>query len=379
MLNPTPRSPSGLTPSNPNRRLGPLAVFHLDLPLLFGLLLLCGLGLLVLYSASGENLPQIERQLVRLGMAFAAMLLLAQINPATLRRWTPAVFGLGLIMLTAVLLAGEIGKGAQRWLNLGVFRFQPSELVKLAVPMMVAWYLAERPLPPNARTLVVTALIIAVPALMIAKQPDLGTALLVASAGIFALFLAGIRWRVILGALLAAGAALPAMWYLMHGYQRQRVLTFLNPESDPLGSGYHIIQSKIAIGSGGIYGKGWLNGTQSQLDFLPERHTDFIFAVLTEEFGLAGALVLLAVNLFIIYRGLYIAARAQDTYSRLLAGSLTLVFFVYLFVNTGMVTGLLPVVGVPLPLVSYGGTSLVTLLAGFGILMSIHTHRKLLA
>jgi len=379
MLNPTPRSPSGLTPSNPNRRLGPLAVFHLDLPLLFGLLLLCGLGLLVLYSASGENLPQVERQLVRLGMAFAAMLLLAQINPATLRRWTPAVFGLGLIMLTAVLVAGEIGKGAQRWLNLGVFRFQPSELVKLAVPMMVAWYLAERPLPPNARTLVVTALIIAVPALMIAKQPDLGTALLVASAGIFALFLAGIRWRVILGALIAAGAALPVVWYLMHDYQRQRVLTFLNPESDPLGSGYHIIQSKIAIGSGGIYGKGWLNGTQSQLDFLPERHTDFIFAVLSEEFGLAGALVLLAVNLFIIYRGLYIAARAQDTYSRLLAGALTLVFFVYLFVNTGMVTGLLPVVGVPLPLVSYGGTSLVTLLAGFGILMSIHTHRKLLA
>lgn len=378
MVNPTPRSPSGLMPSNPNRRLGALAVFHLDMPLLLGLLLLCGLGLLVLYSASGEDIAQVERQLVRLGMAFTAMLLLAQINPATLRRWTPAVFGLGLIMLAAVLVAGEVGKGAQRWLNLGIFRFQPSELVKLAVPMMVAWYLAERPLPPNARTLFVAALIIAIPAAMIAKQPDLGTALLVASAGIFALFLAGIRWRMILGALIAAGAALPSAWYLMHDYQRQRVLTFLNPESDPLGSGYHIIQSKIAIGSGGVYGKGWLNGTQSQLDFLPERHTDFIFAVLSEEFGLAGALLLLALNLFIIYRGLYIASCAQDTYSRLLAGSLTLVFFVYLFVNTGMVTGLLPVVGVPLPLVSYGGTSLVTLLAGFGILMSIHTHRKLL-
>jgi rod shape determining protein RodA len=247
------------------------------------------------------------------------------------------------------------------------------------VPMMVAWYLAEKPLPPTVRTLTVSALIIMVPALMIAKQPDLGTALLVASAGIFALFLAGVRWRMILGALAAAGAALPALWYLMHDYQRQRVLTFLNPESDPLGAGYHIIQSKIAIGSGGIYGKGWLNGTQSQLDFLPERHTDFIFAVLAEEFGLTGALLLLALYLFVIYRGLYIASQAQDTFSRLLAGSLTLVFFVYLFVNTGMVTGLLPVVGVPLPLVSYGGTSLVTLMAGFGILMSIHTHRKLLA
>jgi rod shape determining protein RodA len=379
MANPTPRSPSGLTPSHPNRRLGPLAVFHLDLPLLFGLLLLCGYGLLILYSASGEDMAQVHRQLMRFGMAFGAMMVFAQISPATLRRWTPAVFGLGLVMLAAVLIAGEMGKGAQRWLNLGLLRFQPSELVKLAVPMMVAWYLAEKPLPPDARTLTISALTIAVPALMIAKQPDLGTALLVASAGIFALFLAGVRWRLILGAIAAAGAALPVLWYLMHDYQRQRVLTFLNPESDPLGAGYHIIQSKIAIGSGGIFGKGWLNGTQSQLDFLPERHTDFIFAVLSEEFGLAGALLLLAIYLFVIFRGLYIASQAQDTFSRLLAGTLTLVFFVYLFVNAGMVTGLLPVVGVPLPLVSYGGTSLVTLMAGFGILMSIHTHRKLLA
>jgi rod shape determining protein RodA len=379
MVNPTPRSPSGLTPTNPNRRLGPLAVFHLDLPLLSGLLLLCGYGLLVLYSASGEDMAQMQRQLVRFGMAFGAMLLFAQLSPATLRRWTPLVFGIGLAMLAAVLITGEMGKGAQRWLNLGILRFQPSELMKLAVPMMVAWYLAEKALPPNARTLTASALIIVVPALMIAKQPDLGTALLVGSAGIFALFLAGVRWRLILGAIAAGGAALPVLWYLMHDYQRQRVLTFLNPESDPLGAGYHIIQSKIAIGSGGIYGKGWLNGTQSQLDFLPERHTDFIFAVLSEEFGLAGALLLLALYLFIIFRGLYIASQAQDTFSRLLAGALTLVFFVYLFVNTGMVTGLLPVVGVPLPLVSYGGTSLVTLMAGFGILMSIHTHRKLLA
>ena len=281
-------------------------------------------------------------------------------------------------MLIAVLVFSEVGKGAQRWLDLGVIRFQPSEMVKLAVPLMIAWYLAEKRLPPTWQRLGVAALMIIVPVLLIAKQPDLGTSLLVASAGIFVLFLAGISWRLI-GALMVTGAATaPIAWYLMRDYQRQRVLTFLDPEKDPLGAGYHIIQSKIAIGSGGLYGKGWLNGTQSQLDFLPERHTDFIFAVLSEEFGLIGVLLLLGVYLFIIARGLYIATRAQDTFTRLLAGSLTLVFFVYLFVNTGMVTGLLPVVGVPLPLVSYGGTSLVTLMAGFGILMSIHTHRRLL-
>jgi rod shape determining protein RodA len=243
---------------------------------------------------------------------------------------------------------------------------------------MIAWYLAEDRLPPSWQRLGMAAVMIVVPVLLIAKQPDLGTALLVASAGVFVLFLAGISWRLIGALMVAAAAAAPVVWYLMRDYQRQRVLTFLDPEKDPLGAGYHIIQSKIAIGSGGLYGKGWLNGTQSQLDFLPERHTDFIFAVLSEEFGLIGVLILLALYLFIIARGLYIATRAQDTFTRLLAGSLTLVFFVYLFVNTGMVTGLLPVVGVPLPLVSYGGTSLVTLMAGFGMLMSIHTHRRLL-
>ncbi len=351
---------------------------HIDLPLLIGLLLLSGLGLVVLYSAGSQNLDLILRQLLRLAIAFGVMIAVAQLNPDTLQNWSPWLYGLGMILLLAVLVLGDIGKGAQRWLDLGVFRFQPSEIMKVAVPLMIAWYLADNPLPPARARLMVAMAFILLPTLMIAKQPDLGTALLVASAGIFALFLAGIRWRIIISALLLAGAALPAVWYLMHDYQRQRVITFLNPESDPLGAGYHIIQSKIAIGSGGIYGKGWMNGTQSQLEFLPERHTDFIFAVLSEEFGLAGALLLLAFNLFIIYRGLYIASRAQDTYSRLLAGALTLVFFVYLFVNTGMVTGLLPVVGVPLPLVSYGGTSLVTLMAGFGILMSIHTHRKLL-
>jgi len=373
-----PHQLGDLTPTDPNRRQGLLAGVHLDLPLLSGLLLLCGFGLVVLYSASGENLAQVERQLIRFGLAFGVMLLVAQINPATLQRWSPWVYTVGVLMLVAVLAFGETGKGAQRWLSLGFVRFQPSELVKLAVPLMIAWFLADKALPPNWKRLLVAAVLTVLPVLLIAKQPDLGTSLLVASAGVFVLFLAGIGWRLILGFLGLAAAAAPVLWYLMRDYQRQRVLTFLDPEKDPLGAGYHIIQSKIAIGSGGMYGKGWLNGTQSQLDFLPERHTDFIFAVLSEEFGLVGVIALLAIYLFIILRGLYIASRAQDTFGRLLAGSLTLVFFVYLFVNTGMVSGLLPVVGVPLPLVSYGGTSLVTLMAGFGILMSIHTHRKLL-
>jgi rod shape determining protein RodA len=373
-----PRQLADLTPTNPNRRQGLLAVIHIDLPLLVGVLLLCGFGLVVLYSASGEDLGQVQRQAMRLMLAFCVMLAVAQVNPTSLRRWSPWLYLIGVVMLIAVLAFGQVGKGAQRWLDLGVLRFQPSELVKLAVPLMIAWYLAEKRLPPSAQRLAVAAVLTAVPVLLIAKQPDLGTSLLVASAGIFVLFLAGISWRLIAFLGVTAAAAAPVVWYLMRDYQRQRVLTFLDPEKDPLGAGYHIIQSKIAIGSGGLYGKGWLNGTQSQLDFLPERHTDFIFAVLSEEFGLIGVITLLALYLFVIARGLYIASRAQDTFTRLLAGSLTLVFFVYLFVNTGMVSGLLPVVGVPLPLVSYGGTSLVTLMAAFGILMSIHTHRRLL-
>ncbi|MCB1773223.1 MAG: rod shape-determining protein RodA [Gammaproteobacteria bacterium] len=373
-----PRQLADLTPTNPNRRQGLLAVFHVDLPLLVGVLLLCGFGLVVLYSASGQDLGQVQRQATRLMLALCVMLAVAQLNPTSLRRWSPWIYLVGVVMLIAVLVFGQVGKGAQRWLDLGVLRFQPSELVKLAVPLMIAWYLAEKRLPPSLQRLAVAAALTAVPVLLIAKQPDLGTSLLVASAGIFVLFLAGISWRLIAFLGVTAAAAAPVVWYLMRDYQRQRVLTFLDPEKDPLGAGYHIIQSKIAIGSGGLYGKGWLNGTQSQLDFLPERHTDFIFAVLSEEFGLIGVMTLLALYLFIIARGLYIATRAQDTFTRLLAGSLTLVFFVYLFVNTGMVSGLLPVVGVPLPLVSYGGTSLVTLMAAFGILMSIHTHRRLL-
>ncbi len=375
-----PRSPPPreFTQSTPAKQQGALAWLHLDLPLISGLVLLCGFGLIVLYSASDQSMAQVERQLIRLGLAFIVMVVMAQVPPQQLRRWSPWLFGAGILMLIAVLIFGHTGKGAQRWLDLGLFRFQPSELMKLAVPMMVAWFLSSARLPPDWRRLLIAALLITVPVLMIAKQPDLGTSLLIASAGIFVLFLAGVRWRLIIGFMALLAALAPALWYLMRDYQRQRVLTFLNPESDPLGAGYHIIQSKIAIGSGGIYGKGWLNGTQSHLDFLPESSTDFIFAVLAEEFGLIGILALLSIYLFIILRGLYIATQAHDSYDRLLGGALTLVVFVYLFVNTGMVTGLLPVVGVPLPLVSYGGTSLVTIMAGFGILMSIHTHRKLL-
>jgi len=351
---------------------------HLDAPLLICLLALSVISLFVLYSASGQNIDVIWRQSVRLGVAFLMMLALAQLNPASLKRWTPWLFGLGIALLLAVLWFGQTGKGAQRWLDLGFFRFQPSEMLKLAVPMMVAWYLSDHPLPPTMKRLLMACLIIVIPTLLIAKQPDLGTALLIAVAGIFVLLFSGISWRLIFasGAVLAAGA--PILWHFMHDYQRQRVLTFLNPEASPLGAGYHIIQSKIAIGSGGLYGKGWLNGTQSQLNFLPERSTDFIFAAYAEEFGLFGILVLLAVYLLIIMRGLLIASQAQDSYTRLLGGSIVMTFFIYIFVNIGMVTGLLPVVGVPLPLISYGGTSMVTLMAGFGILMSIHTHRKLL-
>jgi rod shape determining protein RodA len=377
-MTPIPPSVSSFQESHPAKAEGLLAFLHIDLPLLTGLLLLAGVGLLFLFSAGGQDMAILQRQGIRLGMAFSVMVLLAQIHPGHFRRWSPWLFLIGVLLLVVVMFFGHSGKGAQRWLDLGVIRFQPSEMLKLTLPMMIAWYLAEKRLPPSNRRILTAGAITLIPVILIARQPDLGTAMLVASAGMFALFLAGISWRLIAGLLTGLAALGPAAWYLMRDYQRQRVLTFLNPENDPLGTGYHIIQSKIAIGSGGIGGKGWLNGTQSHLEFLPERHTDFIFAVISEEFGLIGVLALLALYLFVILRGLYIASQAQDTFCRLLAGSLTLVFFVYLFVNTGMVTGLLPVVGVPLPLISYGGTSLVTILAGFGMLMSIHTHRKLL-
>jgi rod shape determining protein RodA len=352
---------------------------HLDAPLLITLAALSAMGLIVLYSAGGGDIRLIERQLVRLGIAYTGMFLIAQFPPRVLLRLTPWLFALGVLLLLAVLITGEISGGAQRWLNLYFVRFQPSEMMKLAVPMMVAWYFADIRLPPHRWQLLTAAVLIAVPMLMIAKQPDLGTALLIASSGFFVVFLAGLQWRLLAFFSVLTTAAAPLIWHFMHDYQRQRVITFLSPEQDPLGSGYHIIQSKIAIGSGGLFGKGWMNGTQSQLDFLPERSTDFIFAVLGEEFGFLGILVLFTLYTIIVVRGILIAIQAQDTYTRLLAGSLSMTFFVYFIVNTGMVTGLLPVVGLPLPMISYGGTSIVTLMAGFGILMSIQTHRKLLA
>ncbi len=354
-------------------------LLHLDGTLLFGLILVSAMGLAILYSASGQDADVLLRQSIRLGIAFGAMIFMAQIPPAWYFRWAPWLYSAGILLLLAVLLVGDVGKGAQRWLDLGVIRFQPSEMMKLSLPLMVAWYFAERRLPPRPLGLIISGLIIVVPVLLIAKQPDLGTALLIACAGFFVLFLAGLPWK-LLGLLAGVGAAgLPVLWHFMHDYQRQRVITFLNPEQDPLGAGYHIIQSKIAIGSGGLFGKGWMNGTQSHLEFLPERSTDFIFAVLGEEFGLMGILGLLVLYTFILMRGMYIASQAQDTFTRLIAGSISLTFVVYIIVNTGMVTGLLPVVGLPLPLISYGGTSMVTLMVGFGMLMSIHTHRKLLA
>ncbi len=362
------------------RRRVPLAFrLHIDLQLLVGLLILTLFGLLILYSASGEDPDMFSRQMTRIAVAFAVLFLAAQIPPHWLKIITFWLFVIGLLMLIAVPLVGESHKGAQRWLNFGVVLIQPSEMMKLIIPMMVAAYLSEQHLPPSPKQLLIAAAMILFPTLLIAKQPDLGTSMLIASSGFFVLFLAGISWRIIAGMAASAGALLPLLWiYLMKPYQKQRVLTFLDPESDPRGSGYHIIQSKIAIGSGGGFGKGWLNGTQSQLEFLPERHTDFIFAVLAEEFGFLGVLLLFALYLFIIFRGLTIAMEAQETYTRLLAGSITMIFFTYFFVNVGMVSGLLPVVGLPLPMVSYGGTSMVTLMAAFGILMSIQTHRRLL-
>lgn len=356
-----------------------LRLIHLDLPLLLGLLAVSGLGLVVLYSAGQRDLNLVLGQGMRLGLGFVIMLALAQIPPHYFRFWSPWIYLVGVLLLLAVMVAGDISKGARRWLDLGVVRFQPSEIMKLAVPMMMAWFFAEKPLPPRLLHLLGGALVTAIPFVLIAEQPDLGTALVVGCAGAFALFLAGLSWIIMIGLAGLLAGVIPLFWmFVMHDYQRQRVLTFLDPESDPLGAGYHIIQSKIAIGSGGIYGKGWLNGTQSHLDFLPEGSTDFIFAAFLEEFGLVGGCLLLVLYFFIIARSLYMATRAPDTYTRLLAGSLTLIFFIYAFVNSGMVSGLLPVVGLPLPLFSYGGTSLVTIMAGFGILISIHSHRRTL-
>lgn len=352
---------------------------HIDIQLLFSILVLCSVGLVILYSAAGQEMEVVWKQVFRLVVAFLFMFGVAQLSPSTLKRWSLWIYLIGILLLIFVLLAGHIGKGAQRWLDLGIIRFQPSEIMKLAVPMMVAWFLADRTLPPGLGKIFVSSVIIFLPVILIAKQPDLGTAILVAAAGLSVLFIAGIRWRLLMILTVVTACLAPFLWHYMHDYQRKRVIMLFNPEQDPLGAGYHSIQSMIAIGSGGVYGKGWLNGTQSRLEFLPERSTDFIFAVFSEEFGLMGIMFLIAMYLIIIIRGLYISLSAQHTYGKLLGTGLILTFFVYVFVNMGMVTGQLPVVGIPLPLISLGGTSMVTLMIAFGILMSIHTNRRLLS
>jgi len=354
-----------------------IQLFHLDKPILLGLFILACFGLIILYSAAGQDLDIVFRQAVHVGMGFGVLVLLAQLRLQQMIRWIPWLYVGGVLLLMLVLIIGDISKGSQRWLDFGVVRFQPSEMMKIIVPLMVTWYLSDRPLPPNFTRVIVSILIVAVPVLLIAKQPDLGTALLIGSSGMFVLFLAGLSWKIIFSVIAAMPVVGWLLWHVMHDYQRQRVLTLLDPENDPLGTGYHIIQSIIAIGSGGMYGKGWLNGTQSHLEFLPERTTDFIFAVYSEEFGLLGIILLLIVYLFIITRGIILASRAQGTFARLFSGGLIFTFFVYIFVNMGMVMGILPVVGLPLPLISYGGTSVVTLMAGFGLLMAVNSQRHL--
>jgi rod shape determining protein RodA len=355
-----------------------LRKLHIDIPLLIALLILSALSFIMLYSVGDQEWGLLIRQASRVGVSCILMIVLAQLEPSQFQRYSIPFYVLGVCLLIAVLIVGDVGKGAQRWLYIG-FRFQPSEMLKISTPMIAAWYLTGHEIPPKGKHIIIVLAFILLPTLLIVRQPDLGTSLLVASSGLSVLYFSGLSWWYLFFAITGLGAFTPIYWhYFMHSYQKDRVNTFLNPESDPLGKGYHIIQSEIAIGSGGVSGKGWQENTQSQLDFLPESSTDFIFSVFAEEFGLLGCLGLLSIYLFIIVRGLYIAVQAQDTYSRLLAGSLVCTFFIYVFVNIGMVIGILPVVGIPLPLISYGGTSMVTLFAGFGILMSIHTHKKVL-
>jgi rod shape determining protein RodA len=350
--------------------------FYLDPWLLLGIAALAIFGSLIVYSAADGDTIFIEAHWIKLALASLLMILAAQCPQRWYSNLALLVYLVGLALLIAVMLFGEISKGAQRWLDLGFFRFQPSEIMKLAMPAALAWLLSQNQLPPKWTTIILAAIMLAIPVALVAKQPDLGTAILIVASGGIVIFFAGLAWRVIAGLLLAVAVAAPIAWNHLHEYQQKRVLTFLNPENDPLGSGYHIIQSKIAIGSGGLEGKGWRNGSQTQLDFLPESHTDFIFSVLAEEWGLVGVLVLIALYLFVIARGFYIAWQARDAFGQLMAGAITMSFFIYIFINIGMVSGVLPVVGVPLPLISYGGTSLVTLMLGFGILMSIHAEHK---
>ena len=352
---------------------------HFDKTLLGILLLLILVGLIVLYSATGQNLGVVGKQGLNLLIALGCMCLFANISPQRLEVAALPLYVLGLLLLVGVALVGETSHGARRWLNLGVATIQPSEIMKIAVPLMLAWYFAKREGVIRWSDYLFAALLLLLPVGLIVKQPDLGTALLISASGFFVLFFVGLSWRFMLGIAVSIAAVIPLLWPMLHDYQRKRVLILLDPSQDPLGAGYHTIQAMIAMGSGGLAGKGWLNGTQSRLDFLPERHTDFIFAVFGEEFGLLGAILLVLLFLLIIGRGLVIAVNAQNMFSRLLASSITLTFFTYAFVNMGMVCGILPVVGVPLPMVSYGGTSLVMLMIGFGILMSIQTHKKLVS
>lgn len=352
---------------------------HLDPILTLALIITASIGVFELYSASGKHWDMTLKQIMSFGIGFVIMFVLAQIPPRTYQSVSPWFYAGGLMLLLVVTVAGDVRLGAQRWLTIpGIGSVQPSEFMKLAMPMMLAWFLAGRVLPPSFVAVVLSIMLIGVPAALIAEQPDLGTAILVSASGLFVLFLSGLPWWMIGSFVALVGALAPVAWNFLHDYQRQRVLTLFNPESDPLGNGWNIIQSKTAIGSGGIIGKGWMHGSQSHLEFLPEGHTDFIIAAYSEEFGLIGVCILLILYMAIIGRGLFIATNAQDSYSRLLAGAITLSFFVYVLVNAGMVSGLLPVVGVPLPFVSYGGTAIITLMSGFGVLMSIHTHKKLI-
>lgn len=350
---------------------------HID-PWLTGLfLIIASFGLVVLYSAAAQDTALVIRQLISFGIGFTVMFSLAQVPPKIYQAFSPWFYALGLLSLIAVMIFGEVRMGAQRWIDIpGFGSVQPSEFMKLAMPMMTAWFLSARPLPPTLKAVLVTLGLVGVPVLLVAEQPDLGTAMLIMMSGMFVLFLSGLRWWMIGSVVGGIAAIAPIAWmFLLHGYQKQRVLTLFDPEADALGSGWNIIQSKTAIGSGGLFGKGYLNGTQTHLHFLPEGHTDFIIAAFSEEFGLAGVLLLFFLYCCVILRAFQIASRTKHNYGRLLAGGIGLSFFVYVFVNAGMVSGILPVVGVPLPFMSYGGTAIITLMAGFGLLMSIHTHR----
>jgi rod shape determining protein RodA len=350
---------------------------HLDGILLMLVLLLLGISLAMVASASGQSPARISGHLINIGLALSLMVVMANIPPHLLSKVGPLLFVGGVLLLVGVALFGEIRNGARRWMNLGGMAFQPSELLKLALPLMLAWYFQRNAAVLRARHFLVGGALILVPFLLILRQPDLGTALMIGTSGMYVLFFAGLPWKVIFGGVTLGAASLPIMWGLMHDYQQRRVLTLLDPSADPLGAGYHIIQSTIAIGSGGLFGKGWMHGTQSQLDFIPERTTDFIFAVFGEEFGYIGTVLLIGLYLAIVARGLIIASRAPTLFGRLMAATLSLNLFTYVFVNMGMVSGILPVVGVPLPLMSYGGTAFVTLLLGMGIVMSVATNRQL--